>query len=171
LSHGGAREQYLFVGQPSRQDVPRSAMHFDADGPWELDVKGFEVLHLGIGAFLVDIFAYGDSGITSQIRLEQEFELHAVDGTRKMLDPRDWTPLAALFVLRNDTIRVLRISKTSDLRVEFASGRVITCVPDGGRYDVWEVHAPGGVLVVGRTGEPVIWDGEPDLPSRGRSEH
>jgi hypothetical protein len=145
-------------------------MHFDSDGPWELEVQGFEVLHLGIGAFLVDIFAYGDAGITSQIRLEQEFELHAVDGTRQKLDPGNWARLASLFVLRNDTIRVLRISKSSDLRVEFASGRVISCVPpDGSPYDAWEVHAPGNVFVVGRTGEPAIWDGEPDIPSRGRS--
>ena len=117
-------------------------------------------MHLGIGAVLVDIFAHGRTGVTSQIRLEQEFELRAADGGSDRLDPRNWAPLAALFALRNDTIRALRISNTSDLRVEFESGRVITCSPDGGTYEAWEVHAPGGVLVIGRTGEPVIWDGE-----------
>lgn len=134
-------------------------MHFDEDGPWELDVRGFEVMHLGIGAFLVDIFAYGEAGVTAQIRLEQEFEFHSADGSER-LDPDSWGPLAALFVLRNDTIRALRISSTSDLRVEFASGRSITCSPDGSPYEAWEARAPGGVLVIGRTGEPVIWDGE-----------
>lgn len=135
-------------------------MHFDGGGPWELEVQGFEVMHLGIGAFLVDIFASGEGGVTSQIRLEREFELHRADGESEQLDPDDWAPLAALFVLRNDAIRNLRISNASDLRVEFASGRVITCSPDGSPYEAWEVHAPGGVLVIGRTGEPTIWDGE-----------
>jgi hypothetical protein len=145
-------------------------MHFDADGPWELEIGGFEVLHLGIGAFLVAIVAYGDDGVTSQIRFEQEFELQAIDGARQKLDPGgDWAPLAALFGLRNDTIRVVRITNTSELTVEFASGRVISCAPaDGSPYDAWEVHAPGNVLVIGRFGEPAISDGETDVASKRR---
>ncbi len=137
-------------------------MRFDDDGPWELAVEGFEVLHMTFGAFLVDIVAYGPEGVTSQIRLEGPFDLHEPTGEKSRLDPQKdaWERLAALFVLRHDRIRVARITKTSDLYVKFGSGHVLTSSPDG-PYESWEMHAPGGVLVIGTPGEPAIWDGDP----------
>jgi hypothetical protein len=136
-------------------------MRFDDDGPWELPVEGFEVLHMTFGAFLVDIVAYGAEGVTSQIRLEGPSELHAPSGQTERLDPQNdsWERLAALFVLRHDKIQVARITKTSDLYVEFASGHVLTSSADG-PYESWEMHAPDGILVVGTPGEPAIWDGD-----------
>jgi hypothetical protein len=133
-------------------------MRFSDDGPWELPVVGFEVMHMTFGAFLVDINAYGDEGADSQIRLVGPFELREPDAERRKLDPEgdSWEQLAALFALRHDTISKARITKDSELRVEFASGRAI--ISDG---DAWEMSAPGGVLVVGEPGEPAIWDGEP----------
>ena len=113
--------------------------------------------------FLVDIVAYGPEGVTSQIRLEGPFELHDPTGARQSLDPEKdtWERLAALFVLRNDTIQLARFTETSELRVEFGSGYVITSAGEG-PYENWELQAPGGVLIVGMEGEPAIWDGEPE---------
>jgi len=134
-------------------------MRFDDKGPWELPVGGFEVLHMTFGAFLVDIVAYGPEGATSQIRLEGPFELHAPSGRTERLDPQkdSWERLSALFVLRHDAIRVARITKTSDLYVEFSSRHVLSSSADGSH--AWEMHAPGGIMVVGTPGEPAIWDG------------
>ncbi len=135
-------------------------MRFDDQGPWELPVEGFEVLHMTFGAFLVDIVAYGPEGATSQIRLEGPLELRAPSGQTERLDPENesWERLAALFVLRHDTIRVARITKTSDLYVQFTSGHVLTSSADG-PHEPWEMQATGGILVVGTPGEPAIWDG------------
>jgi hypothetical protein len=135
-------------------------MRFDDRGPWDMPVDGFEVLHMTFGVFLIDIVAYGPEGATSQIRLEGPFELHASSGETHRLDPENdsWERLAALFVLRHGKVRVVRITKTSDLYVEFASGHVLTSSADDGSHEAWEMHAPGGIMVVGRPGEPAIWD-------------
>ena len=69
-----------------------------------------------------------------------------------------WERLAALFVLRNDTIQLARFTETSELRVEFRSGHVITSAGEG-PHESWELQAPGGALIVGTEGEPAIWDG------------
>jgi len=136
-------------------------MQFDGQGPWELAVEAFEVLHMSFGAHVVDVFAYGPEGITSQIRFEAPFELHEPNGEKQTLDPDSWERLAALFVLRYDTIRVARITKTSELLVEFASGRMLTSSASG-PYECWAMHAPDGVMVIGVSGEPTIYDGEPE---------
>jgi hypothetical protein len=104
-----------------------SAMRFSEAGPWELPVEGFEVLHMTL-AFGVDIVAYGEEGSTAQIRLAGPFEIQDADGRGQALDPsRDpWERLAALFVLRHDTIQRLTITNRSELFVEFASGRRVT---------------------------------------------
>jgi hypothetical protein len=137
-----------------------SAVKFDAEGPWELEVVGFEVLGMTFGAALVDLAAYGPDGVSSMIRLEGPFELHHPGGETESFDTDSWERLAALCVLRADRIRLARITKTSELRVEFESGFTITSTSDG-PYENWEMHAPGDVMVIGTPGEPAILDGDP----------
>lgn len=136
-------------------------MQFDGQGPWELAVEDFEVLHMNFGAHLVDVFAYGPEGVTAQIRFEAPFELHEPNDEKQTLDPDSWGALSALFVLRYDRIRVARITKTSDLSVEFASGRMLSSSASG-PYESWAMHAPDGVMVIGVSGEPTIYDGKPE---------
>ena len=134
-------------------------MNFTADGPWHLPVEGFEVLHLTIGAYLVDLFAYRESGVVTQIRLEQPFELRDPIGTTHVLDPgQPWEPLAELFALRQIAIALVRVTQSSDLYVEFGSGHTIAISPEG-PYDAWEIHLPDQTLIVGRAGPPVIFRG------------
>lgn len=137
-------------------------MHFDQDGPWDLEVAGFEVPDITFGAYLVDIDAYGPEGATSKIRFEGPFELHQPDGERERIDPQTdpWERFIGLFALRHDTIRVARITRTSELCVKFASGRALTSSGEDG-VDTWEMSAPGGVLVLAGTGRPAIYDGNP----------
>ena len=136
-------------------------MRVDDDGRLELDVEEFEVLHMTFGAHLVDIVAYGPDGVTSTIRFEGPFELHQPNGERERIDPQTdpWERFTGLFELRHDTVRVARVTMTSELYVQFASGRVLTSSGEDGS-DTWEVSAPGGVLVLARNGEPAIWDGD-----------
>jgi hypothetical protein len=98
------------------------------------------------------------------IRLEGPFEFHHPDGEKETVDPESWKSLAPLVVLRKDEISLARTTRTSELRVEFASGCVITSTayPD---YESWEVHAPGKygevmVIALPGGGMPAIWDGE-----------
>jgi uncharacterized protein DUF6188 len=132
------------------------------DGPWELEVVGFQ-LYTASFTFLVDLVFYGDEGASADIRLQGSFQLHRPDGTIESLDVQtdSWERLGAVFVLRLDTITVARITKTSDLRVEFTSGHVITSSSEG--TENWEMNAPGGVkFIAGPDGhEPYIWDGDP----------
>jgi Family of unknown function (DUF6188) len=112
----------------------------------------------------VDIVAYGDEGVTSTIRLSGPFKFESPDGAETTLDPEGvWEPLAALFVLRHDKIKLLRISNESDLRVEFASGCVITSAADAS-YENWQVDAPNEIMVIAPPGggEPAIWDDNPN---------
>jgi Family of unknown function (DUF6188) len=143
-------------------------VRFSDDGPWELPVAGFEVMHLTFGASLVDINAYGDGGADTQIRLAGPFELRELDANRQQLDPESdsWERLAALFALRHDTITKARITKDSELLVQFTSGRAISSKATDG--EAWEMTAPGGVLVVGTPGGAAIWDGEPGSRKRAR---
>lgn len=137
-------------------------MNFDAEGPWEPEVVGFEVLGMTFGAALVDLVAYGPDGASSMIRLEGQFELHHPGGETESCDTDSWERLAVLCVLREDRIRLARITKRCELRVEFDSGFTITSTSDG-PYENWEMHAPGGVMVIGTPGQgpPAIWDGDP----------
>jgi hypothetical protein len=137
--------------------------HFDEEGPWELEVVGFEVYLVSFSHFIVDIVAEGDAGESTNIRLQGTFQLHHPDDSVESLDAEkdSWERLGAVFVLRHDKIALARITKASDLRVEFMSGRVITSSSDGSEN--WEMNAPGGVTVIANSGncEPHIWDGDP----------
>jgi hypothetical protein len=114
---------------------------------------------MAFGAHLVDIVAYGPEGVTFDMRFEAPFEMHGPGGAKQTLDPEDWQQLAALFVVRYDTIRVAQVTKTADLRVEFASGHVLACSAQG-PYESWELHAPDGVMLIGVSPEPAIFDGK-----------
>jgi hypothetical protein len=138
-------------------------MKFDDEGPWELEVSGFEVLLLTFGvAGGVEIVAYGPEGVSSKIRLGA-FELLRPGGETESFDTNSWVHLAALCVIQKDRIRLARITKTCELRVDFESGLTITANSDG-PFENWEMHAPGGVIAIGTPGEgpPAIWDGDPN---------
>ena len=138
-------------------------MDFTGDGPWHLPVEGFGVRHLTIGAFLVDLFAYGENGVVTQIRFEEPFELNDPTGRTHVLDPgQPWEPLAALFALRQVAIELVRVTKSWDLYIRFQSGHTITTSPRG-RYDSWEIHLPDRTLIVGRAGPPMIFHDNQDI--------
>jgi hypothetical protein len=147
-------------------------MKFDDDGPWDLEVEGFEVLGMTFGPFSAEIIAYGPEGATSKIRLNGPFELRDPRDDTKVVDTDSWERLAALCVLRNDKIRLARISNANDLRVEFESGFTITST-SASDYESWEIHGPGKVIAISTMGDgpPAIWGGDPKRTvtySRGR---
>ena len=137
-------------------------MNFDDEGPWELDVVGFEVLGLALGADLVDVIAYGPEGERAMVRLSCAFQLHHPDGGMDDVDPASWQSAAMLCVLWKDQIRLAQITNAAELRVEFASAFAITSTSNP-EYESWEMHAPGGVMVMATPGDgpPAIWDGDP----------
>jgi hypothetical protein len=122
-------------------------MPFEGDGPWDLPIAGFEVMHLTIGAHLVDLLAYGEDGVSSQIRLGGPFTFQAPSGASQLLDPgQPWEPLAALFALRLVAIRHASWTHDYTLRLEFASGHSIVC--SQGPFEAWEIHLPDGGLII-----------------------
>jgi Family of unknown function (DUF6188) len=137
---------------------------FGADGPWDLEVVGFEVQTVNLNQYSVDIIAYGDEGHTAQLRLAGPIELLAPSGKIESLETGkdSWERLAALLVLRQDRVTRAQFNETSELRVEFQSGHTITAACEG-QFETWEVNASGGVKVIGTPGanEPAIWSGDP----------
>jgi hypothetical protein len=137
------------------------------EGPWDLAVAGFEVIHMTL-SFHVDMTAYGESakppakGVvgapSAMLRLAGSFSLREPDGQALALDPspQDWDDLRPLFALRGDRIASARASKDGQLRVEFISGRALSAGPDR-NYENWEVHVPGVFLVVMPGGQVALF--------------
>lgn len=143
-----------------RDDLP-------VEGPWDLAVAGFEVIHMTL-SFHVDITAYGEvaksrsKGVvgapSAMLRLAGSFSLREPDGQELALDPSQqvWDDLRPLFALRGDRIASARASNDGQLRVEFMSGRALSAGPDP-NYENWEFHAPGAFLVAMPGGEVALF--------------
>jgi hypothetical protein len=142
------------------------------DGPWDLEVAGFEVSHMTLSVH-VDITAYGKPARSpaedrvvapsAMLRLAGSFSLREPDGREVALDPsrQDWDDLRPLFALRGDRITSARASNSGQLQVEFTSGRALSAGPDRD-YENWEIHAPGALLIAMPGGGVAVF---PDPPA------
>lgn len=137
-------------------------MSLDGDGPWELDVDGFEIKDVTSSVSCLEITMSAVEENDFRIKLEGRFEFHNPTGETQGLDPHSSGALAALSELRGDTIRVAQITSGSELHIEFASGHALYCACDG-PHETWNINAPDGIFVVSVPGAdaPAISDNAP----------
>jgi Family of unknown function (DUF6188) len=122
-------------------------MSLDGDGPWELDIEGFEITDVTASVSWLEITMSAAEQNEFKIKLGGRFELRDPTGVGQGLGPRSPGALSALSALRGDLVRVAQITSRSDLHVEFASGHELDCVCDGPR-ETWNINAPDGIVVV-----------------------
>jgi len=122
-------------------------MTLPRNGPWELPIAGFEVLHITFG-FGIQIVADGDEGRSAAIELEGAFEFCEPGGARRKLSAAhdSWEELAAVFSLRRDRVEAARVSEEALLDVRFCSGRQLEAGPDP-HYEGWQASGPGFRLI------------------------
>lgn len=153
------REPRSASGRHGSDDVPHDLpMTLSTTGPWQLPLEGFEVLQLTF-AYPIDIVAYGDGGASTLIRFEGRFDFtEPHDGVHHLnAAEQPWSELGALFSLRGDRITSAKATEGAQLRVEFASGRLIEAGPDPA-YENWEVSGPGFQLIATPGGGVAVFD-------------
>jgi hypothetical protein len=133
-------------------------MNLDGDGPWKLDVEGFEVMEVRSLISFLQITASGEDAAAFKIKLEGAFDFRDPNDGSQSLDPLAPEALAATAALSGDMIRAASFTSRSELHIEFASGYSLDCACNG-KYESWSVSAPDGVFVVGVPGggAPAIW--------------
>jgi|GEM_PF-2882794 hypothetical protein len=152
-------------GPLSAAVVEASGMKLSESAPSNLPIVGFHVSLITF-AGLIDIVAYGEAGVSSQIRFEGSFQLRDPELGSVPLDPQSqsWEDLSVLLALRHDEITVATAdAQESTLRVEFSSGRVLSAGPDP-NYENWEAHGPGFMLVCKPGGGLALWNTDASKP-------
>lgn len=118
-----------------------------SDG-WRLRFQTAEVRRFVVGYDLKLELELEDGRLL--IRIGGPFDLSDDTGTRT-LAVRDSDSIGHVFKLMGHTLTAMAVSADGSLDLRFGSGERILVPPDR-RYEAWEAHAPGGLILVSKPG-------------------